>query len=141
MSEAILLIHAFATCALVGLIWFVQVVHYPLMAAVPPERFSAFALAHQRRTTGVVGPLMLAEAATCVLIALGATPGVNAFARFAGAAALSLVWMSTFLVQVPLHARLAQRFDARDHARLVASNWVRTVLWTARGVIAALLLG
>ena len=27
-------------------------------------------------------------------------------------------------------------FDAQAHARLVDTNWIRTVCWTARGVIA-----
>lgn len=34
LPGALLLVHAAATWAMVGLVWFVQVVHYPLFAQV-----------------------------------------------------------------------------------------------------------
>ena len=43
-----------AACCMTGLIWFVQLVHYPLLAAVPPEAAIAVAVQHQRRTAWVV---------------------------------------------------------------------------------------
>jgi hypothetical protein len=43
-------------------------------------------------------------------------------------------------VQVPLHERLSAGWDAAAHQRLVASNWVRTVLWTVRAVLVAAML-
>jgi hypothetical protein len=48
-----------------------------------------------------------------------------------------VVWASTALVQVPLHERLRGGFDAAVVERLVRSNWVRTVAWSARGVLVA----
>ena len=45
---SLLLIHLAATWALVGLIWFVQLVHYPLFSAVAPERFATFEAEHSR---------------------------------------------------------------------------------------------
>jgi uncharacterized membrane protein len=57
---------------------------------------------------------------------------------FIGLAGLMLVWISTFAVQVPLHSRLQRAGpDAAEAARLlVLTNWVRTLTWTFRGVIA-----
>ena len=40
-----------STLFMTGLIWFVQIVHYPLMGMVPKSEFQKYALAHQRRTT------------------------------------------------------------------------------------------
>src|SRR4028119_2428265 len=53
---------------MVGVIWFVQVVHYPLFSRVGPEKFSLYSEAHSRLTTYVVGPPMLVEAATALLL-------------------------------------------------------------------------
>jgi hypothetical protein len=39
-----------------------------------------------------------------------------------------------------MHRRLERGFDADAHRRLVLGNWVRTVAWTARGVILLLIL-
>jgi hypothetical protein len=54
---------------------------------------------------------------------------------------VALVWLSTAFVQVPLHARLSAGFDTRAHRRLVATNWVRTLSWTARGLLALWMVG
>jgi hypothetical protein len=55
-------------------------------------------------------------------------------------ALLAVNWLSTFLVQVPLHARLGTGFDAAAHRRLVLSNSLRTLAWTGRGVLALVML-
>lgn len=125
-------LHAFATLAMTGLIWFVQLVHYPLMSRVPPGAFEAFEHEHVRRTTWIVAPLMLVEAFSCALLAAVLPSALT----LAGAAALAIVWTSTFLVQVPLHGKLARAWDDTTHARLVGTNWIRTAAWSVRGVIA-----
>ncbi len=58
----------------------------------------------------------------------------------AGALLLALVWFSTFLIQVPCHETLAVSFQAQVHRRLVATNWIRTVAWTLRGMLALAML-
>jgi hypothetical protein len=55
----VLLAHLAATLFMIGVIWFVQVVHYPLFSRVGPEKFSLYSEAHSRLTTYVVGPPML----------------------------------------------------------------------------------
>jgi len=39
-----------------------------------------------------------------------------------------------------MHAKLALGFNGGVHRKLVATNWVRTVCWTVRGVVAILML-
>lgn len=134
--------HAGTTWFMVGLIWFVQIVHYPLMGAAPASDFSGYAAAHQRRTTWVVGPVMLLEAGSAlVLVLMPHESLVSMPTRWIGLGMLALIWVSTFAVQVPLHAKLAIGFDRAVWLRLVATNWLRTIAWTVRGIIALLLLG
>ena len=57
-----------------------------------------------------------------------------------GLGLLAVAWVSTGLWQVPAHRRLAGGFDAVTHRRLVRTNWVRTVAWSARGIIACALI-
>ena len=129
----VLTAHAAATWAMTGLIWFVQVVHYPLFAAIGPAGFAAYHAAHSRLTTLVVGPLMLVEAACGVWIVLERpTP-----AAWTGVALLAVVWGATFVVSVPRHNLLAAGFDAAVIDSLVATNWIRTIAWTARAGLAA----
>ena len=137
----LLLAHAAATVAMAGLIWFVQVVHYPLFGAVGAERFGAYESAHRRLTTRVVAPLMLAELATAAALPFRAGVARPEWVPWAGLALLGVVWASTWFVQVPLHETLSAGFDAGAHRRLVRSNWVRTAAWTARAALALWLVG
>ena len=133
----ILVIHAACTLAMAGVIWFVQLVHYPLFARVANGDFAAFACDHQRRTAWVVAPLMLGEAsaATWLLFAWS-----GRIAVWIGWLLLLSIWLSTALYQVPLHRRLAIGFDRRAVRQLISTNWWRTAAWTARAAIALELL-
>lgn len=133
----VLLAHAAATLGMTGLIWFVQLVHYPLFTHAASGDFCAFADDHQRRTSWVVAPLMMVEAGTATLLLL---PPSSSTAVWPGWLLLVSIWLSTGLVQVPLHRRLAIGFDPSAARRLVSTNWWRTIAWTARSAIALLLL-
>lgn len=135
-ASALTLLHAAATWALVGLIWTVQLVHYPLLAGFDRTRFTELHAAHSDRITWVVAPLMLAELATAVLLALHLGGAV----AWAGLALAVTVWALTAFVSVPCHRVLAGGFDAVAHARLVRTNWLRTAAWSVRGLLAVVLL-
>lgn len=133
---ALLLLQAAASCALAGLVWFVQLVHYPLFTRVGPDGFRAYEREHTRRTTWIAAPLMVAEAGTAaLLLVLG-----REAATLVGALLVAALWASTFLVQVPCHRALGRGWDEAVHRRLVRTNWLRTVLWTARAGLALAML-
>ncbi len=140
MIEILLLSQVAATLVMVGVIWFVQIVHYPLMARVPAAEFTAFEREHQNRTTVVVGPAMLVEAFTAAVLLAVPLPGTDFILPVVGVSLLAVIWLSTILIQVPLHARLERGFDSQTHRRLVLSNWIRTVAWTGRGVLVLAML-
>jgi len=133
--------HALATLAMAGVIWFVQVVHYPLMARVGQDTFARYASAHSRRTARVVGPLMIIEALTAMALIRFPEAAAPPMLPIIGLGLLMIIWASTFWLQVPCHRRLAQGFDPAVHRRLVRSNWIRTAAWTLRGLLALQLLG
>jgi hypothetical protein len=134
--ECLLVLHAAMTLFMVGVIWFVQVVHYPLFSRVGQAAFPEYEHHHVRRTGWVVGLPMLVELATAIAIVwcLG-----GPLAWF-GLGLLAVVWTSTGLWQVPAHRRLERGFDAADQRWLVRTNWVRTGAWSARGILAFALL-
>jgi hypothetical protein len=136
----LLLAHAGATVFMVGVIWFVQVVHYPLFGLVGADGFVSYSEAHSRRTGYVVGPPMLTEAATAILLLIYRPEGVPVILLWGGALLLALVWASTALLQVPRHTRLGLGFDAAVYRELVATNWARTFAWTLRGILVLAML-
>lgn len=132
-------LHLATTWFLVGLIWFVQVAHYPLFEQVGRDRFVAYERAYTPRVARVVLPAMLLEVALAGWLGWLAPPGLRGWALL-GLLALAVVWASTFLLQVPCHRVLAEQPDPATMRRLVRSNWLRTAAWTLRGAIALLLL-
>ena len=131
----VLLANAAATMFMVGVIWFVQIVHYPLFSRVGASGFAAYSGAHSRLTGLVVGPPMLVEAATAVALVIRTPPGVSASLAWTGLVLLAAIWLSTALLQSPRHTELGRGFDVPSHRYLVASNWLRTGLWSLRGLI------
>lgn len=138
--QAALVVQILATGFMTGLIWFVQVVHYPLFAAVGAEVFPAYSARHQALTTLVVGPAMLVEAVVAALLVFARPAAIPPALAWAGLALVAVIWLSTALLQVPAHARLSEGLDPDTVHRLVATNWIRTIAWSARAAIAAWML-
>ncbi len=132
MMRTILLTQIASTLALAGLIWTIQVVHYPLFDMAGRDTFTTFHHRHSTLITWVVGPLMLAEAASALGLVLWRPPQVPSAVAWAGLGLVAVIWLSTAFLQVPAHNVLARGFDAEAHRLLVTSNWLRTWAWTAR---------
>lgn len=133
--EVVLLVHLAATVFMVGVIWFVQIVHYPLFSRVGAEGFAGYSTAHSRLTGFVVGPPMLVEAATAVVLAVRPPQGVPFPLALIGLVLLGAIWLSTAFLQSPQHGVLGEGFRPASHRFLVRTNWVRTLLWTVRGLL------
>jgi len=128
-----------ATWTMFGIIWFVQIVHYPLFDGVDLSEFTAYERRHSRLTSYVVGPPMLVEL-LCALAALRGTwrlASMSASLAWFGFSLLVLIWLCTAFVQVPRHTILEQRFDSGVHRSLVATNWIRTLAWSLRAALLA----
>ena len=133
--NVVLLVHVAATLFMTGLIWFVQVVHYPLFARVDAAGFAGYATAHSTRTTLVVGPPMIVELVTAVAIVVSPRDPVPTVWSWAGVLLIVAIWTSTAVLQVPRHRAFAAGFDRAAWRALVWTNWLRTVAWTARSAL------
>ena len=136
VTTTIIWAHLAATLHLTGLIWVIQVVHYPLMDRVPADRFVAFHAEHAHRIGVVVIVPMLVELITALALLMVRPPGVSVELLMAGVVLVGAVWLSTFALQVPLHRRLSEGFDPAAHRALVHGNWIRTAAWTLRAAVA-----
>ena len=139
--DAVLVLHATAASYMTGLIWFVQVAHYPLFPRVGTDAFVAYERSYTPRVGVVVMPVMLAELALSGWLWWAAPPELAPWPLL-GLALLAVVWASTFLLQVPCHRALSTRADLAVMRRLVRTNWLRTVAWSLRAALGVgLLLG
>lgn len=135
LCKLILLSNVAATLYMTGLIWCIQIVHYPLFAQVGKEGFAAYEIAHSSLITPVVGLPMLIELVTAGLLLFFRSPAIGLGETIVGLALVVVIWLSTMFLQVPQHTILSSGFDATAHQFLVNSNWLRTIAWSLRGVL------
>ena len=121
------------TLYLTGLIWTIGVVHYPLFNMADRTTFATFEAAHSARISSIVLLPMLAELALSVALAFQPGSVAPGWAAWLGLALVIVIWLSTFLLQVPQHGLLSGGFSQSAFETLVSTNWIRVVAWTARG--------
>ncbi|MGE0197840.1 MAG: hypothetical protein AB7N99_03775 [Simkaniaceae bacterium] len=130
------LIQLLVTWVMAGMMWFAQVVHYPLYKKIK-EGFVEYERSHIKRAALLIGPLMLVEAITAIIL-LGMTPsGRLSSLALANLILLALIWIFTFLFQVTQHQKLSVQFSQKSLQGLITSNWIRTLLWTVKGCVMA----
>lgn len=144
MSEVVLLANFVATAVMTGVIWFVQWVHYPLLATVPVddsvEVASKVAEKHQRRTGQVLALPMAVEGVTTLWLLASRPEAVSLILPWASAVLLAVALGSTVFVSVPLHAKMATNPTADAARRLVVTNWPRTIAWSGRAILCTVMI-
>ncbi len=115
------LLELLVTAGLVVLIWIIQILHYPTFLFVDRESFVRFEAFHAGRISFIVIPLMLMELGLAL---------VNP--RLLVTPLVILIWLSTFLLQVPCHNKLQAGYDEATIRRLINTNWIRTILWSLK---------
>ncbi|MDF7823291.1 hypothetical protein P4B35_04650 [Pontiellaceae bacterium B12227] len=114
--------------ALATLIWLVQLIIYPAFGQIRTDRFCDWHHGYMNAISIVVMPLMLAQAA---LTMYGL---ISAFSWFGASAAgcMLVAWGVTFTLSVPCHRALQKSGNTPELVkRIVATNWFRTIAWSA----------
>ena len=123
------------TWALLLLIWLVQVIIYPGLSRVPSKDFANYHRWYVTRISVLVVPLMICEAITTLgWLMLEPDSYYSTIAAFL----VVIIWLATFMLQVPIHRHLQSGKDNARIRRLVDTNWIRTMAWTAKAVIVTL---
>lgn len=124
---------------LTGIIWFMQIVHYPLFKY---QSNIAFHKENQKRSAFLIFPLMAIEFVLS-LVLLIITIHTHLFMTILIINILLwLILISTFLLQAPCHVKLKRHAD-QSHiiANLVLTNWIRTFLITIKSILWIIAIG
>ena len=131
----VFIMYVASSWAMFGIIWFAQIVHYPLFSKVGRESFTEYQDANLKQTVFVVIPLQMLELFTALLLVWKVPLGLLPVQVWTNVLLIGITWISTVSLQVPNHMKLARGFDPKFQNTLVSSNWIRTVAWTLRGAI------
>ena len=125
-----LVIHLIATSIMVGVIWVIQLVHYPSFHFIELKQYTTFQRFHMSRISFVVIPAMLTELFTLILIIISTDP-IDTLLTVSGLL-LVLIWLMTAVFFSGVHQKLTLGYDKTVVDKLVKLNWGRTLLWTLR---------
>lgn len=140
-SHNLLLINFSLSAILCGLIWTIQIVHYPSFLDVGADEYLTFQQNHMRNISLVVFPLMLLELAAGIYLQVQYVSFTLHWPVFLATFLLLLTWIITIFFASPLHSQLvSQGYDAQNIQKLISINWWRTLAWTGRTIILFVLL-
>jgi hypothetical protein len=135
----ILIAHVASTLFMVGLIWTIHYVHYPLFAHVGESTYVAFQSEHVNRIGKLLLLPWLTEGLTLLAILILAFFGQRRDLRlpaFLNGVGMAIALIISGVWSAPAHGELADGFDAEVHNRLMNANLVRTRAWTLCGICA-----
>lgn len=136
----ILLIQLIASCGMLGVIWFVQLITYPQFAEIGETEFVDYHQHYSNRVTLIVAPLMLIELGTAFLIIVHFWKSPLFVLALVGLLIVITLWGLTAFVQVPQHTRLSYGYSIETIRELVRGNWARTILWSLKVVLTGVLI-
>lgn len=123
---------------LCGVIWLVQLVHYPFFHRTDRDHFRKHMSFHKVRISVIVMPLMIAELGTSIWLSFMAADLL--LLHRTGLGIVIFIWLVTFFTSVPLHEKLSDGYEEATVQKLVNTNWIRTLLWTLKSVLGVLIL-
>ena len=123
--------HLICSAIMVGVIWVIQLLHYPSFHFINDQKYIEFQHFHMQRISFIVVPVMLIELASALLLAYFFESSLTIILL-----ALVLgIWAITFIFFTNMHQKLTDGYDHSIVDRLVQINWARTALWSLRLII------
>ena len=135
----ILLLQVLTTWTLLGILWFMQLVHYPLFKRIK-ENFVKYEKEHLKRTAAFLVPLLVIDFALNVMLVISLEKGPYTFLISFALAMNIITWLSAFFFQIEQHQTLSTHFSKSIVHKLVKTNWVSTIAWTIKSALVCALI-
>ena len=126
----VLIAHLIFSSIMTGVIWVIQIVHYPSFHFIEKELYTAFQKFHMNKISIIVIPIMLAELITGIMLLFDKS-SKSPFLTIS-LIMLILIWAITGVFFSKVHSKLIFGYQELVVNQLVVMNWIRTLLWTLR---------
>ncbi len=124
--------HLIFSAIMVGVIWVIQLVHYPSFHFIDKDIYDSFQKFHMNKISIIVIPVMILELVTGFLLLIGNSKNILIIISFG---ILILIWGITGLFFSDAHGKLILGYNELIVNKLVSMNWIRTVLWTFKMIL------
>ena len=129
------MIHLVSTSFMVGVIWIVQLVHYPTFLFIDEQKSNDFQKFHMSRISYIVMPAMTTELFSGIYIYIYSNMAIDSNLFLLALTILIINWIITALVFVKMHNKLLINYKIEIISLLVKWNWLRTLLWSVRLIL------
>jgi len=129
--ELLLNFNFMSTSVMVGIIWVIQILHYPSFHFINTMKYVEFQQFHMTRISFIVIPVMFIELTSALLLGyfFRSTLTIILIIILVG------IWGVTFIFFTNVHQELTKGYDREIVNWLVKINWCRTTLWSLRLII------
>ena len=124
-------IHFLSTSLMVGIIWVIQLLHYPTFHFIKESDYVEFQHFHMQRISFIVVPVMIIELLSGFMLVYYFRSNLLILCLII----LLVIWLITFVFFTKLHQSLLGGYDKIIVDKLVQINWSRTILWSLRLII------
>jgi len=124
-------VHFLSTSLMVGIIWVIQLLHYPAFNFIKESDYVEFQHFHMQRISFIVVPVMILELFSAFMLVYYLRSNLLILCLII----LLFIWLITFVFFTKLHQSLLDGYDKKIVDKLVKINWSRTVLWSLRLII------
>ena len=125
--------HLVCTSVMVGIIWVIQLVHYPSFHFIRKDIYASFQKFHTDKIAIIVAPVMLIELITGVLLIYMET-NID-IVLIVSLVILLAIWILTAIYFYKAHQNLMSGYNKEIINQLIKLNWIRTLLWTFRLIL------
>ena len=124
-------VHFLSTSLMVGIIWVIQLLHYPAFNFIKESDYVEFQHFHMQRISFIVVPVMILELFSAFMLVYYVRSNLLILCLII----LLFIWLITFVFFTKMHQLLLVGYDKIIVDKLVQINWSRTVLWSLRLII------
>ena len=121
---------------LLGLILVIHFVHYKSFNFIDVEKFVEFHKFHTKNISFLVIPLMIIEVVISIIICYF----YFSILSLINLSLVALIWIITFLLQVPSHNKLSTGKSITEIEKLVSGNVFRVYLWFFKAIVSTLII-
>ena len=125
MEQFILQTNLFSNIYLIAISIMVQFIIYPSFKNYSESTFKSFHSAYTKKMLFIVGPIMILELLSTLYLVIKKT-------FFFPTSIVTLIWLITFFLIVPVHQSLNSSFNIRNHKKLLRLNFLRSTFWVLK---------
>lgn len=132
METIFLLLNLISTLLIAGVLWFIQLVHFPLINEMPAKNMVNNGYYHMQKILGIINLLFIIDFITIVFLLLLVNSDLSATLMLINILIFLFTVILTRITFLPIHQNLSKNPNSFLISKLINLNWIRTLVWSLK---------